>query len=188
MIVERFHTGSDYRVVVFDGEIISAYTRIPLNVVWNGKSTIDELLTEKQSQFIESGRDTIIDRNDSRISVKLQKQWLNFNSVLPSRKQTFLLDNANLSTWGDSIDVTKSIHLDFAKLAVDITADMGLRLCGVDFMTKDLTKSLAENENYIVIEINGAPGLDNYMSTGEEQLQNVKNMYKKILIALSKTD
>ena len=74
MIVERFHTGSDYRVVVFDGEIISAYTRIPLNVTGNGKSTIDELLTEKQSQFMESGRDTIIDRNDTRISVKLEKQ------------------------------------------------------------------------------------------------------------------
>ena len=84
--------------------------------------------------------------------------------------------------------MTKTIHPDFAKLAADITADMGLRLCGVDFMTKDLTKSLAENKDYIVIEINGAPGLDNYMSTGEEQLQNVKNMYKKILIALSKTD
>jgi D-alanine-D-alanine ligase-like ATP-grasp enzyme len=33
MIVERFHVGADYRVVIFDGEVISAYTRIPLNVV-----------------------------------------------------------------------------------------------------------------------------------------------------------
>ncbi len=74
MIVERFHTGSDYRVVVFDGEIISAYTRIPLNVAGNGKNTIDELLIEKQTLFTESGRDTIIDRNDSRISAKLKKQ------------------------------------------------------------------------------------------------------------------
>jgi D-alanine-D-alanine ligase-like ATP-grasp enzyme len=41
---------------------------------------------------------------------------------------------------------------------------MGLRLCGVDFMTQDLTKSLEDNQDYIVLEINGAPGLDNYMS------------------------
>lgn len=187
MIVERFHIGLDYRVVIFDGEVISAYTRIPLNVTGNGKSTIAELLDGKQAQFIRAGRDTIIDREDSRIITKLEKQWYHFGSVLPKEKQIFLLDNANLSTGGDSIDVTQSIHPDLAQLAAKITADMGLRLCGVDFMTSDITKSLAENHDYIVLEINGAPGLDNYMSAGDEQLQNVKNMYKKILIALSKT-
>lgn len=79
--------------------------------------------------------------------------------------QIFLLDNANLSTGGDSVDVTKVIHPELARLAADITRDMGLRLCGVDFMTQDLTKSLVHNRDYIVLEINGAPGLDNYMST-----------------------
>jgi len=75
MIVERFHTGSDYRVVIFDGEVISAYTRIPLNIVGNGKSTVDELLNQKQAEFIEAWRDTIIEKNDSRMTTKLEKQW-----------------------------------------------------------------------------------------------------------------
>ena len=187
MIIERFHSGSDYRVVVFDGEVISAYMRIPLNIMGDGKSTIHELLHEKQVQFTASLRDTIIEKSDSRILTKLEKQGHDFDSIIPQGKRIFLLDNANLSTGGDSVDVTKTIHPEFARLAARITADMGLRLCGVDFMTQDLTRPLSENQDYIVLEINGAPGLDNYMSTGAEQLQNVKNMYKKILIALSKS-
>lgn len=74
MIVERFHVGSDYRVVIFDREVISAYTRIPLNVIGDGKSTIDKLLDQKQVQFIQAGRDTIIERSDSRMITKLAKQ------------------------------------------------------------------------------------------------------------------
>ena len=34
---------------------------------------------------------------------------------------------------------------------------MGLKLCGVDFMTKDISKPLSENTDYIIIELNGAP-------------------------------
>ena len=124
MIVERFHTGRDYRVVIFDGEVISAYTRIPLNVIGDGTSTIDTLLSTKQAEFIRAGRDTIIHRQDPRISTKLDKQGYNLDSIIPSGLRVFLLDNANLSTGGDSMDVTQTIHPDFARLAASITKDM----------------------------------------------------------------
>lgn len=65
---------------------------------------------------------------------------------------------------------------------------MWLRLCGVDFMTRDITKPLSENDDYIVIELNWAPGLDNYMSAWNQQRENVKAMYKEILITLSQID
>ncbi|MBP9780167.1 cyanophycin synthetase [Candidatus Gracilibacteria bacterium] len=185
MIIERLHIGQDYRVVVFNNEIISAYTRIPLTIRGNGIMTIWQLLQLKQQKFIEEGRDTIIDFEDPRIQRKLIKQGLTFDSVLDDNQDIFLLDNANLSTGGESIDVTEDIHPDFASLAKRITKDMGLRLCGVDFMTGDITKPLIENLDYIVIELNGAPGLDNYMSSGEKQLENVKTMYRKILLVLS---
>ncbi len=176
MVIERYHIGQDYRVVVFDNEIISAYTRIPLSVTGDGVSSIEQLLYIKQQQFVESGRDTIIDLADSRIHLKLSKQWMNYASIPDSGNQIFLLDNANLSTGWESIDVTHSIHPDFADLAIRSTRDMWLRLCGVDFMTRDIQLPLAENTDYIIIELNGAPGLDNYMSSGDEQLNNVKSM------------
>lgn len=188
MIIERLHQGQDYRVVVFNDDIISAYTRIPLQVVGNGILTIRQLLDNKQETFIADWRDTIIDFDDPRITRKLSKQWFAFDSVLSQWQEVYLLDNANLSTGGESIDVTKKIHPDFVHLAKRITRDMWLRLCGVDFMTRDITKPLSENDDYIVIELNWAPGLDNYMSSGNQQRENVKLMYKKILITLSQID
>ena len=72
-IVERYLPGHDYRIVVLDGEIISAYERFPLSVTGDGESSIIELMKQKQKRFIKSGRDTRINFNDPRIKIKLKK-------------------------------------------------------------------------------------------------------------------
>jgi len=188
-IVERYLPGHDYRVVVLDKEIISAYERIPLSVVGDGKSSIISLLKKKQEQFILSKRDTKINFSDPRIKLKLKKRGLTFKSILPKDVKIFLLDNANLSTGGDSIDVTKNIHPGFKKIAVELSRDMGLRIAGVDIMVRngDITQD-PKKTSYYIIEINAAPGLDHYVTTGPTQRKIVEEMYLKILKALGKKD
>lgn len=179
-IVERFHIGNDYRILVLDHEVIAAYQRIPLFIVGDGKSTILELLQQKQQALMKIGR-KIIDIADFRIKRKLQRQKLTFSSILPQDKIIYLLDNANLSTGGEAIDVSENIHPDFEKLAIHVTKDMGLRLAGVDVITTDITKPM---EDYTIIEVNSAPGLSNYASIGEAQIQRVEKIYFKIITAM----
>jgi D-alanine-D-alanine ligase-like ATP-grasp enzyme len=181
LLVQRFYGGRDYRIVVLDDEIISAYERIPLLVSGDGQSSIKELLNQKQQLFIKNGRDTVIDVDDFRIGLKLRRQKLSFESVPQKNETVYLLDNANLSTGGDALDVTSTIHPEFYELAVRITSDMGLRLCGVDIITNDISLPL---KDYVVIEINGAPGLDNYARMGQAQVKVVENLYLKVLKAL----
>lgn len=188
-IVERYLPGHDYRVVVLDKEIISAYERIPLSVIGDGKSSIISLLKKKQKQFFLSKRDTRINFNDPRIKLKLKKSGITLNSILPKNHKIFLLDNANLSSGGDSIDVTNSIHLGFRKIAVKLTRDMGLRIAGVDIMVrKGNIMQDPKKCSYYIIEINAAPGLDHYVTTGKVQRKVVEAMYLKILKALGKKD
>ena len=188
-IVERYLPGHDYRIVVLDGEIISAYERIALSVVGDGKSSILSLLKQKQKNFIFCGRDTKINFLDRRIKLKLKKTGLSLKSILPKNQIEYLLDNANLSTGGESVDVTKTIHSDFRKIAVKLTKDMGLRIAGVDIMVSkgDITEN-PKNTEYYIIEINSAPGLDHYVTTGKEQRKNIEAMYLKVLKALGKKD
>ena len=188
-IIERYMPGHDYRVVVLDGEIISAYERISLSVVGDGKSTILRLLKAKQKLFIKNDRDTKINFSDPRMKLKLKHLQLTFGSVLAKDKKVYLLDNANLSTGGDSVDVTTTMHPLFKKIAVNLTHDMGLRISGVDFMvTKgDLTMD-PKKCRYFIIEINAAPGLDHYVTTGDKQRKIVEAMYLKVLKALGKKE
>lgn len=179
MLVQEPVKGKDYRIVVLDNKIISAYERIPLNVIGDGKSTIKNLLKAKQKQFIASSRDTHIKVDDPRIATKLKHQKFDLKSVPQNGETVYLLDNANLSTGGDSLDVTEKMHPGFKKLAVNLTRDMGLRLCGVDFMIDgDISQKPGR---YWVLEINSAPGLDHYARIGNAQEQIVESLYLEVL-------
>lgn len=183
-IVQRVVTGKDYRIVVLDNKIISAYERIPLSIIGDGKLSIEKLLNKKKKHFNNIYRDIKIDIKDPRIREKLKRQNLNLKSVLPKRERVYLLDNANLSTGGDSVDVTKEIHPSFKKLAIKLTKDMGLRLCGVDLMIEgDISEKL---KKYWVIEVNAAPGLDHYVTTGKAQQKIVEDLYLEILKSMEK--
>ena len=181
-LVQRPVPGKDYRIVVLDEKIISAYERISLNVVGDGRSTVRQLLTQKQGQFVKSGRDTIIRSEDKRIAENLKQQGLTMRSMIAHGERVYLLDNANLSTGGDAVDVTGVIHPEFRKIAIRLTRDMGLRMCGVDLMVDgDITRTPGR---YWVLEVNAAPGLDHYVTTGKAQQKIVEDMYLKVLKAM----
>jgi D-alanine-D-alanine ligase-like ATP-grasp enzyme len=182
LVIQEFVAGADYRIVVLDSEVISAYERTPLRVIGDGSTSIRELLVRKQAEFVATGRDTVIDAEDHRIRAKLRYSRLTLESVPESGQIVPLLDVANLSTGGDAQDVTDIIHNDYVQLAVRITKDFGLRLCGVDLLCSGpIDANLAP---YAVIEINSAPGLDNYASMGSDQESRVDTLYLKVLKAL----
>jgi len=181
-LVQKVAHGRDYRIVVLDKEIISAYQRLPLSVSGNGKNTIIGLLRLKQKQFRKIGRDTILAPNDFRISNQLKRAGLSMNSILPKDSRLELLPNANLSTGGDALDVSETLHPDWQRLAIQLTRDMNLRYCGVDVMTEETLKE--PPGSYVILEVNAAPGLDHYASSGAKQRQKVEEMYKKVLEAM----
>ncbi|MEK7658453.1 MAG: cyanophycin synthetase [Patescibacteria group bacterium] len=183
-LVQRLVKGKDYRVVVLDDRVISAYERIPLNIVGNGVSNIAQLLRIKQRCFITSSRDTKIKLDDPRIMEKLKRQGLSLRSIPAKGASIYLLDNANLSTGGDSIDVTTTANPAFKQIAIQVSMDMGLRLCGVDLMIAgDITEKPGV---YWILEINSAPGLDHYAQTGKAQEKIVEDLYLEVLKGMEK--
>jgi len=181
-LVQRVAVGNDYRIVVLDDRVISAYQRFPLSVTGDGRNSILKLLLKKQQEFNRQDRDTIIPIDDIRIKRSLKRLGLTMDSVPQKKEGVELLANANLSTGGDAIDVTKRLHLAWKKLAIQLTRDMGLRYCGVDVMVQGTL--IEPPQSFVVIEINAAPGIDNYASMGEEQRQIVEEMYTDVFKAM----
>ena len=186
VLVQRPVCGRDYRLVVLDDEVISAYERIPLNIVGDGKTSIWRLLQIKQDQFIAAKRGTRIKVDDPRIPEKLKRRGLTLRSVLSLGERVFLLDNANLSAGGDAVDVTANVNSAFRQLAVRLTSDMNLRLCGVDLMINGHISEPPIPGKYWVLEINAAPGLDHYARSSKAQEQIVEELYLKVLRSLDR--
>jgi D-alanine-D-alanine ligase-like ATP-grasp enzyme len=184
VLVQRVVTGRDYRIVVLDDEIILGIERTPLNVTGDGEHTVAELLDHKLVDFVTASGDTVVKATDDRVTGRLKEQGLTADSVPAAGQKVFILDNANLSTGGDAVEVTDAIHAGFKEIAVRLTKDMGLRLCAVDLMIEgDINDA---PDRYHVLEVNASPGFDHYARLGDKQRKVVEDLYLKILEGLDR--
>lgn len=126
-----------------------------------------------------SDRDTLLEADDFRLKLTLKQHKRRSEDILKAGEVLELIPNANLCSGGTSIDFTDRIHPDFVKLCAKITADMGLRYSGIDLMVDGRIDE--KPDNYVVVEVNSAPGLDNFAASGSKQEQIVENLYLQVL-------
>ncbi|HKX73054.1 MAG TPA: hypothetical protein VJM32_03510 [Candidatus Saccharimonadales bacterium] len=181
IVVEAPVKMPDYRVVVLDGELISAYRRVPLTVVGDGVHTIKELLAQLQQRYDDEGRDTQLNPDDERIRRHLAQDNMTVTDIPEAGRSLVLVPISNLSAGGTSEDITDSIHERWTNLAAQISENFNLRLIGLDLACEDITSPTAK---YSVIEVNSSPGLDHYALSGDAQKELVDQFYIKILNAL----
>ena len=159
ILIEEFIEGTEYRFFVIEGKTEAVLLRVPANVVGDGKHTIRELVEIKNSNPLRGdAKKTPLKKIELEEIEKLQlaEQGLNFDSILPENKIAYLRENSNISTGGDSVDMTDDVHESYKKLAVEITDAMMAKVCGVDLIIPDITEEI-NGENYGVIEANFNP-------------------------------
>lgn len=183
-LLQEYCSGHDYRIVVLGDDVIQAYERIPFQLVGNGTDSIENLLKAKVDSFQAAKRDKNVDVTDSRIMKNIISQGYTLQTVLRAGEPCRLQDIANLSLGGTTEDKTDKIAPYYKQLAIDIAKSLNLKLCGIDIMAADITES--QNTDYSVIEVNSAPGLDNYIYTGKKQEEYVKGLYRAVFDFLEK--
>ena len=94
-VVEKAIDLPDYRVVVLDGELISAYQRLPLSVIGDGKKTTEKLISHLQDQYITEGRDTKINAHDQRIALHLGRKGLTLGYIPEIGEKVTLMPISN---------------------------------------------------------------------------------------------
>ncbi|MGE4587477.1 MAG: glutamate ligase, partial [Mangrovibacterium sp.] len=87
----------------------------------------------------------------------LEARYLSSESVPKKGEQVILRRNSNLSTGGDSIDVTDELPACYGEVAVRAARAAGLRIAGVDLIIRDPGTDPGP-DNYIVVELN-APAM-----------------------------
>ncbi|WP_449450571.1 bifunctional glutamate--cysteine ligase GshA/glutathione synthetase GshB [Streptococcus suis] len=163
VLVEEFVAGTEYRFFILDGKCEAVLLRVAANVVGDGSSTIRELVDQKNQDPLR-GRDhrsplEIINLGDIEL-LMLEQQGYTPDTVLPEGIQAFLRGNSNISTGGDSIDMTDQMDDSYKQLAADMATAMGAWACGVDLIIPDRTKPASKNKpNCTCIELNFNPAM-----------------------------
>jgi cyanophycin synthetase len=188
VIVERFITGYDFRVLVIDNKIVAAAQRVPAHVVGDGINTIEELIKIVNSDPRRGyGHENVLTEiNVDRDSLELlEKRNMTVNSIPEKDDIVYLKSTANLSTGGTSIDVTDMMHPENVFMAERISRIIGLDVCGIDIMASNLTQSLKENGG-VILEVNAAPGFRMHLAPSEGLPRNVAAPVIDMLYPLGK--
>ena len=152
ILIEEYVKGMEYRFLVVDGKCLSIAHRRIASIVGDGKSTIKELIIEKNKEPWHFLTGTPV-KMDEPVVEYLKLQNYTFDSVIPEGKRVFLRTNSNCSTGGESIDMTPIMPNKFKKIAEKAAKAFDAKICGVDIIINDL-----EKDDYSIIEINDNPG------------------------------
>ncbi len=175
VIIERFITGYDFRILVIDHKMVAAALRVPAHVTGNGQQTVQELIDiENQDPRRGYGHENVlteitVDRDTLDL---LAKNNYTLDSVIPNGEIVYLKSTANLSTGGTSIDVTDLVHPENVFTSERISRVIGLDICGIDIMAPNLTHPFSENGG-VVLEVNAAPGFRMHLAPSEGLPRNV---------------
>jgi len=159
VIVEEFQVGQEHRFLVVGDELIAVLKRIPANVIGDGIKTIRELVDEKNEDVL---RGTHHQKPLEKIMIDdptlifLHAQGLSPDSIPAKDEQIFLRKNSNISTGGDSVDVTDQVPERFKTLAIEAVRKFGARICGLDMIIENMDDP---NSALSIIELNFNPAI-----------------------------
>lgn len=184
VLIEEFISGTEYRFFVLDGKCEAVLLRVPANVVGDGKHTIAQLV-EMKNQDPLRGRDhrsplEIIDLGDVE-KLMLQQQGYTPDDIPADGIRVDLRRNSNISTGGDSIDVTDIMPDSYKELAAQMASAVGAWVCGVDLIIPDKSLPASKEEpNCACIELNFNPAiyLHTYCHEGPGQALTPKILAK----------
>lgn len=175
IIVEKFISGKDYRVLVVGDNVAAVSQRIPPYVIGDGVSSIKELVdaeNKNPSRGIDHEKQLTKIVIDDIVISSLKRRNMSIDSIVRKGEKIYLRENANLSTGGTARDCSDIIHPLNIELAVRAAKLIGLDIAGVDITTPDISKPITETGG-VIIEINAAPGIRMHHYPAEGKPRNV---------------
>ena len=161
IMVEDYLLGTEYRFFVLGDQTLAVLLRVPANVIGDGVHTVAELVAAKNAHPLRGdGSRTPLKKialGDIE-QLQLKEQGLTVDSIPAKDQLVQLRANSNISTGGDSIDMTDEMHASYKEIAVGISKAMGAAVCGVDLIIPDLKKPAEPSlRSWGVIEANFNP-------------------------------
>jgi D-alanine-D-alanine ligase-like ATP-grasp enzyme len=159
VLVEEQVTGAVYRLLYLDGELLDAVRRDPPTVTGDGSATVERLIALENERRVAAGIEACqsLIKLDRELKHTLRGGGLGLWTV-PAAGQTVLLKHVvNDNRREDNVSCAAELCDDLVATGAASAAAVGARLAGVDVMTTDVGRPLAETGG-VVLEINAAPG------------------------------
>jgi cyanophycin synthetase len=159
VLVERYITGDEHRLLVVGRHVVAAAKGESLWVTGDGVANIIDLVESqintdpRRGTGEDSPLNALAPENGAEIILELERQGMTAYSVPLAGQKVLIQPNGNVA-----FDVTDRIHPSVAHAAALAARVVGLDIAGVDLVAEDISRPLEEQRGAI-IEVNASPGL-----------------------------
>jgi cyanophycin synthetase len=173
VIVERYITGDEHRILVVGKQVVAAAKGESLWVTGDGKSNIIELVDSqintdpRRGSGEDSPLNALAPEKGAEIILELERQGMTAWSVPQDGQKVLIQPNGNVA-----FDVTDKIHPSVAHAAALAARVVGLDIAGVDLVCEDISRPLEEQRGAI-IEVNASPGLLSHLKPANGEARPV---------------
>lgn len=159
MLLEEQITGDNYRLLYLDGVLLDAVQRQPPCVTGDGKSTLRRLVEQANAARLKRGssRSQVLITIDPDMRHTLARQGLALSSVPPAGQVVPVKTVINQNFGADNVTVTDRLCPSVVEDGARAARCTGVRLAGIDIITRDPSAPLAETGG-VILEVNTTPG------------------------------
>jgi cyanophycin synthetase len=159
VLVERYITGDEHRLLVVGTQLVAAAKGESLWVTGDGVGNVIALVDSqintdpRRGTGEDSPLNALAPENGAEIILELARQGMTAYSVPLAGQKVLIQPNGNVA-----YDVTDKVHPSVAHAAALAARVVGLDIAGVDLVCEDISRPLDEQRGAI-IEVNASPGL-----------------------------
>ena len=169
VLVERYITGDEHRLLVVGRHVVAAAKGESLWVTGDGTSDIIALVESqintdpRRGTGEDSPLNALAPEKGAEIILELERQGMTAYSVPQAGQKVLIQPNGNVA-----FDVTDKVHPSVAYAAALAARVVGLDIAGIDLVAEDISRPLDEQRGAI-IEVNASPGLLAHLKPAEGQ-------------------
>lgn len=171
LLIEETIPGSSYRLLFLNGQFIHGVRRDSPHVVGDGKSTVRELIEAENSRRRQQGDTTLslfLLDVDQECRATLAAQSLGLASRPDNGQKVMVKRVVNQNAAKENVEITDQVHPSILETGAKASTHLGLELSGVDVLTTDISRPLADTGG-VINEINSTPGLHHHYLTAQKR-------------------
>lgn len=168
VVIEQLIPGDETRLLVVNGKLQSAVRRVPAQVVGDGMHSVAELVdienARPEREALLEGKMAVLGviQLDADAVALLDQQGLTPKTVPAEGHKVLLRRESNISRGGSALDMTDQVHPSVRRVAEQAARALRLDVCGVDFITPDISRHWQETGGAIC-EVNSRPGINSQL-------------------------
>ncbi len=184
LLLEEQIEGDSFRILYLNGQYLDAVRRNPPQVLGDGKRSIEALIEDENMKRVNDRKFRSLHPLTIDLDSKffLRSQGYGVHDVLPENRRIAVKRVVNQNSCYENESVKSIVHPSIIEMGARMTGLFHVQLAGVDLITPDITKPLAETRG-IMGELNTTPGLHHhYLISNESEITPVARHILELLL------